>query len=261
MYNTGSLIDEARWHEVRERGLKVGAHNRPSDGLCAMEAVAYIRRQPHSDHPPCVSPAIAALMRSWNDALPDAERSILLPLLPKLIDTIAPELEERRSMMAVDWYIRVHTPAWLDLAGLKDQAAQLRSLPEIIETAQMPSLRAPLEAIRQDASAAESAAWSAAESAAWSAARSAARSAAWSAARSAAWSAAESAAESAARSAAWSAARSAAESAARSAAESAAEVGGKVGGMVGGKVGGKVGGMVGAHRNESRSSTVSNRAG
>jgi hypothetical protein len=153
-------------------------------------------------------------MRSWNDALPTEERAMLLPLIPLTINTVgSPALAERRAMMSVDWYIRVHTPAFLRLAGLTKQANALASFPELTAQSQMPSIAAPLEAIRDDASAAESAAESAARSAAWSAAESAAESAARSAARSAAWSAA--------RSAAWSAARSAARSAAESAAESA----------------------------------------
>lgn len=156
-------IDETLWAEVQERGLEEGAHSSAAKGYCAMEAVAYITGEPFSDHPACVSPCIAAFMRAWNDALPDTERSILFPLLPKLIGTVAPEMEERRGMMAVDWFVRAHTPAWLDLAGLTKQAASLRVLPEITAAAQMPSLRRPLEVVRDDASAAWSAAWSAAE--------------------------------------------------------------------------------------------------
>jgi hypothetical protein len=53
---------------------------------------------PFTDHPPCVSPVIAGFMRNWNDSLPDAERGILIPLLPKLIDTVNPEA--RRAPLA-----------------------------------------------------------------------------------------------------------------------------------------------------------------
>jgi hypothetical protein len=90
------------------------------------------------------------------------------------------------------------TPAWLDLAGLTAQAAELRALQPLTSDEIAIGVQDLLERVQRDADAA------------WSAA--------WSAARSAARSAAESAAESAARSAAWSAARSAAESAAESAA-------------------------------------------
>src|SRR3954466_15374135 len=117
-----ATIDRKRLAEVRKRGLDKGAHSSVENGLCAMEAFSYIRRIPFTDHPPCVSPVIAGFMRNWNDGLPDAERGILIPLLPKLIDTVNPELEERRSLMCADWLVRVHTPAWLRLAGLADNA-------------------------------------------------------------------------------------------------------------------------------------------
>jgi hypothetical protein len=212
-------FDETRLAAVTT--LANGGHRPPGEGgdgaMCAMEAVAYVAGEPWSDTPRCACPVLGAFMRSWNDALPDAERTeLLLPFIPRLIGTRSTKaVEARRATMAADWYVRVFTPAWLRLAGLTKQADRLAAFPEITSFEKTPSLLPALEAVRGDAQAARSAA----RSAAWSAA--------WSAARSAAWSAAESAARSAARSAAWSAAwsaaRSAAESAAWSAAESAAE--------------------------------------
>jgi hypothetical protein len=215
--------------KLRTLTLSSGNHHRRETGMCAMEAAAFIAGEPHSDHPDCVCPIITRFMISWNDTLPsNAERDRLLkPLIPKILGTRgSEELARRRSMMALDWFLRIYTPAFLDAAALADEASALR----VASIDDRPALTAALNAAKAAAekkwsaaeSAAESAAWSAARSAAWSAARSAAESAAWSAARSAARSAAESAAESAARSAAWSAARSAAWSAAWSAARSAA---------------------------------------
>jgi hypothetical protein len=186
-----------------------------------MEAVAFVAREPHSDHPRCASESIGAFLRDWNDSLDDERRQWLKPYVLRLVGTAAPaEVEKRRAYLAIDWYVRTFAPTWLELANLYNEAAALRSLAQIVDIATTGDAQGPLSAAE---SAAESAAWSAAWSAAESAARSAAESAAWSAAESAAESAAWSAAESAARSAAESAAWSAAESAARSAAESAAE--------------------------------------
>jgi hypothetical protein len=69
--------------------LKSGAHSRREDGVCALEAVAWLAGEPHSDHPQCACPVIGAFLRSWNDSLPDeAVRTALLrPLLPLLIGT------------------------------------------------------------------------------------------------------------------------------------------------------------------------------
>ena len=160
--------------------LGAGAHE--ADGVaCAMEAVAYVAGEPWSDHPACACPVLGTFMRAWNDGLPDDERDTLLrPLVPLLVGTKASkETEDRRALMAADWLIRVHTPAWLRLAKLDAQAASLEALPEITALAQVPSLRGPLEAVRKDAdaawAAARDAAGAAAGAAAWAAAGAAAR--------------------------------------------------------------------------------------
>lgn len=186
---TPTIVDEARWQGVQERGLDHGDHASVERGMCAMEAASYIAREPWSDHPACVDIAIGAFMRSWNDVLPKPDRDrLLLPLIPLTVGTAGSStLAERRAIMAVDWFIREHTPAWLRLAGLTTQAENVAALPEITATAQMPSLRGPLEAARKDAAAARVAARDAAWVAAWEAARDAARGAARDAAGVAAW--------------------------------------------------------------------------
>lgn len=113
-------ILQDRLDQVMGWSLKGGAHKANDKGeLCVMEAVAYVAGRPWSDSPPCVSPVIATFMRNWNDSLPsDSDRdSLLKPLIPVLIGTASSKkLEERRSFMALDWLIRVHTPKWLDLS-------------------------------------------------------------------------------------------------------------------------------------------------
>ena len=136
--------------------LAHGSHLSVEAGLCAMEAVAFIAGETHSDHPNCASPVIGAFMRAWNDGLPQEERdALILPLIPRLVGTRGSKvLESRRATMAADWLVRVYAPAWLRLAGLTAQAAALSSLPEITDFANTPSLRGPLEAARKDAAAA-----------------------------------------------------------------------------------------------------------
>jgi hypothetical protein len=148
----------------RVRALAIGAHFADKDKMCAMEAVAFVAGEPWSDHPKCASRVIGAFMRNWNDSLPDNERNeLLLPLIPRLVGTCgSAKLEKRRSLMAADWLVRVHTPAWLRLAKLDKQADLLADLPEITSMAQVPSIWAPLEAVRNDAAAARAAAWAAA---------------------------------------------------------------------------------------------------
>jgi hypothetical protein len=192
--------------------------------MCAMEAVAYVAGEPWSDHPSCASPILGAFMRAWNDGLPtdEARDRLLKPFVPQLVDSKASdEIETRRSFMALDWLIRVHTPKWLDLVpSLADHAKSLRDLEEIADmagaTAASEKVRAAWDAVRVAAGdavrdavrvAAWDVAWAAARAAAGDAARAAAgdavRDAAWDTVRVAAWAAAWAAARAAAGDAAW----------------------------------------------------------
>jgi len=160
--------------------LSSGAHSSFEEGICIMEAVAYVAGEPWSDSPVCACPVMSSFLRVWNDDLNDEDRQMLKPLIPRLVNSLAsPEIENQRREMISDWYFKVHVPTWLEMAGLNTHAQDARE-----------------NGINAD----WSATWSAA--AAWSAAASAA--AAWSAAASATWSATWSAAAaaSAARSAA-----------------------------------------------------------
>ena len=219
-----------------ELTLKKGAHGARDNGLCAMEAAAWMAGEAHSDHPACVSPVIASFMRNWNDDLPsDEDRDRLLkPLLPLTLNTRTNDAdEERRGLLCADWLMRTFTPAWLDAAKLSEEAAELRALPELVDTAAIAAAQPILNRARERAAAAWDAAWAAAWAAAgdaawdaawaaaWAAAGDAAWDAAWAAARAAAWAAAGDAAWAAARAAAWAAAW-AARAAARAAAWAAA---------------------------------------
>jgi hypothetical protein len=103
-----------------------------------MEAVAYMAGEPWSDSPACASPVVSAFLRAWNDALSDADRDRLLPAavwVPRLVGSRGdPATEEQRAYLALDWLMRVHTPAWLDLVpALAPHAVALRALPEIVD--------------------------------------------------------------------------------------------------------------------------------
>ena len=69
--------------------LRRGAHDRRDDGMCAMEMVAWLAGEDHSDEPRCACPAISSYVRALNDLLPDdSERTRLLrPLVPKFVNT------------------------------------------------------------------------------------------------------------------------------------------------------------------------------
>jgi hypothetical protein len=163
--------------------LRKGSHIIREDGVCAMEAAAWLAGEPHSDRPQCVCPVLAAFVIDWNDALPsDEDRNrILKPFIPKLVGSRSTaKVEEHRSYLALDWLIRVYTPMWLNLRyDLKPHAATLRALDAIQDIATAEAAFRPVAAARAAAaSPAGDAAWDAAGAAAWDAARDAAGAAA-----------------------------------------------------------------------------------
>ncbi len=107
--------------------LKHGAHSSPEAGVCAMEMVAFLERLPHSDAPECTCPVIAAYVRGINDMLPDGERNRLLPYLPRLVGTVAPQHQQARAEYLTWQAVRVFAPMALRAVGLYDHAAKLEA--------------------------------------------------------------------------------------------------------------------------------------
>jgi hypothetical protein len=219
-----AIVDPNRLAMLERLTLACGNHGSPEEGMCAMEAVAWLTGEPHSDTPECVCPTIATFVRRWNDDLPEEDRTrILRPLLPDMIGTRGNKaLADRRAWRVLDWLVRAYTPAWLDLVPvLRPHAATLRALsPATAGSAYAASAavgeasRAARYAARDAAGAAGAAAWAATKDAAWAATKDAAWYAAWTAAGDAAWAAARDAAwyaaGASARDAAWYAAGAAA---------------------------------------------------
>jgi hypothetical protein len=135
--------------------IVAGGHSPPRSvspaHLCMMEGEAYIAGEPWSDHPECACPVIASFLRAWNDAIrSDEERArVYGPLRGITVGTSSTrEVEVARSWMALDWLVREHTAAWLDLTpALRGHAAALRALPEITE-ASIASTRPVIAAAR-----------------------------------------------------------------------------------------------------------------
>ena len=193
--------------------LSAGAHETKHEGACVMEAVSYVSGEPWSDTPACACPVLGAFMRDWNDDLPEADRDRLLrPLVRRLVGSRStPEVEVRRSWLAMDWLVRTNAPAWLQLVpALVPHAAALTDLPPIVDAQTAAAHQSTFNAAGD---AAWDAAWAAAVDAAWDAAGAAAGDAAvdaaWvaagAAAVDAAWDAAGVAAGAAAGDAAWAA--------------------------------------------------------
>ena len=168
--------------------LLKGGHSSRDEGVCALELVAWMAGEPHSDHPACVSPVLGDFCRNWNDNLDDATRQKMKPYLKRLIGTAGDEAADlRRSWMAFDWLARECGPEFMDLTpALHASAAALCALPEITDRASLDAAMPTIEAARKESAAA----WDAARAAVWDAAWDAAGAAAWEAAWDAAWDAA-----------------------------------------------------------------------
>jgi len=131
--------------------LKHGSHSSPDKGMCAMEAVAWVAGEPHSDHPKCASPVLGAIMRGLNDRFTDDERQLLAPLIPRLVGTRAPELESKRAYAMVDAAIRELAPMGLDAVKWTDLADRMRAIAPIVDLASANAALAICREIRSEA--------------------------------------------------------------------------------------------------------------
>ncbi len=113
--------------------LKSGKHNNPDDGLCAMEWVAYLGGEEHSDSPVCVDPPLRKFAIGLNDRLPNDLRQELRPYLARMIGTAGDGRTKERGFMLADWAVRVTAAEALGAAGRTKEAATLRDLPEITD--------------------------------------------------------------------------------------------------------------------------------
>ena len=205
-------IIEARLNELMNGGvLANGAHASFEEGACALEWVAYIANEGHTDAPECASSVLRRFTINLNDSWSQEQRQKLIPFLPRMVGTAGDGQDEARSCLALDWLIRTYTPAWLDLAGLTVEAQELRDLRRIVDMVTAEAA-GPVVRNASDKAAAAYAAGAAARAAARVAARVAAG---------ATGAAAGAAADAAARAAAGAAAAAAARAAARAAADAA----------------------------------------
>lgn len=118
--------------KIEKITLADNSHDTREEGMCVMEAVAFLADEPHSDAPQCVCPVIRALLIQCNDAFDsDLRQQLLKPLIRRLIGSRCNEaVEERRRVLIVDWVERVAVPFWLDAAGLHAQSQAFQALPE-----------------------------------------------------------------------------------------------------------------------------------
>lgn len=168
--------------------LHYGTHATPQEGRCAMEWVAHLAGEPHTDQPACVSPVLRAICIALNDGLEDEPRQRLRPYLARTIGTAGDGRDTERAWLALDWIVRTHTPAWLRASGRVTNAQRLSGLARIDGPTSLARALGPLDEVRARArqlrrttvspgpwdpvrATARELAWSGAGAAAWAAAR------------------------------------------------------------------------------------------
>jgi hypothetical protein len=84
--------------------LAAGKHASPAEGACVMELASMLAGEPFSDRPASVSPAIAAFLRAYNDAIDDRRRQDLYEIAALVVGTRStPEVEQRRIDLWREW--------------------------------------------------------------------------------------------------------------------------------------------------------------
>jgi hypothetical protein len=124
-------------HELTIFNLAKGNHKRAADGVCLMEAVAWMEGEKHSDKPECACPVIGRFAIGINDRLPDEWRQRLVPFIPRLVGTRS-KIHERERAEFLAWQaIRVFAPLALDAAKLPFWAGKLRAFKGTLVEAQI----------------------------------------------------------------------------------------------------------------------------
>ena len=141
--------------------LSRAAHARRVDGVSLLEAVAWWAGEPHSDHPACVSPALATFARAWADALGDDDRQRLKEWVPQLAGTAGDGGDRQRALLLADWLARACAPAFLRLAGLATEARQLEQAAAVTGWEHAVGIHRPLDRAHAAARRALAAAWAA----------------------------------------------------------------------------------------------------
>jgi len=168
--------------------LGEGAHMTRDDGMCAMELVAFLAGERHTDHPDCACPVLTSYTIGLNDSMPEVWRQQLKPYLPLLIGSRDGRGAERAELLARR-ACTVFVPIALDAASLGERAEKLRAmvdapLAELRAAAGAAGAAAAADAAARAAGAAAAAA-RAADAAAWAsgaaaaAARASRRAAPW----------------------------------------------------------------------------------
>ena len=121
--------------------LDRSSHHSFADGHCAMEVVAWLAGEGHTDAPACASPLLTRFTIRLNDRWSTEQRQALIPFLPRMVGTAGDGLDDARMEIARQALTGDLLAPWLRLAGMDAEA-------DAISTANLTDLRALLDSVR-----------------------------------------------------------------------------------------------------------------
>jgi hypothetical protein len=126
--------------------LDKSSHPNFESGHCAMEVVAWLADEGHTDAPQCASPVLARYIIRLNDRWSNEKRQLLKPYLIRTIGTGSDGKDQVRMRIAHKHLLSI-LPDMLRLAGMDDEIAAL----EAVEPGNTAQLRKTLYAVREAA--------------------------------------------------------------------------------------------------------------
>ncbi|MBL8753023.1 MAG: hypothetical protein JNK15_06935 [Planctomycetes bacterium] len=132
---------------IDQHPLQRGSHPDRGAGMCAMEMVAWLAGEPHSDEPRCACPVLGAFVRACNDAMSDEARNRhLRPQVPQLVNTRATvAIERRRGFVVLDGLVRVLVPKALRRDRLFAEADLLSGFAPVVDLEGVRTARRAIE--------------------------------------------------------------------------------------------------------------------
>jgi|GEM_PF-3191323 len=116
--------------------LAAGGHGNREDGLCVMEAVAWLAGEEHSDHPDCACPTIAAWARRTNDALGQPYRDALRDRILRIAGSKASLEVERKRIRELAWRAVARIiPVRIEILTAVPQLSELKD--ELLQAAEI----------------------------------------------------------------------------------------------------------------------------